>query len=166
MGTAVLNTTLTPIPKDKEHLPNLHVYAHCSRAASHATRTNGSDGAAREGGVGNGSITLAFVNISPSATFSLNLLNLSLGLNSMANKGRRYDYIFSTPHGVLSKVVALNGKPLAMVHDSLPQISPVEAGAFSLLHLAPLGYGFAVLPDADVPACGGSGGGSGRGRAG
>jgi hypothetical protein len=115
MGTAVLNTTRTPIPKDKERLPDLHVYAHCSRTASDTTRTNGSDGTAREGGVGNGSITLAFINISPSATCSLNLLNLSLGLNSMVNKGRRYDYIFSTPHGVLSEVVALNFKRQALV---------------------------------------------------
>lgn len=163
MGTRVLKITLTPTEKnylntekikanDKQdnvydrqvntsNLPssinlndviadNFHIYAHCSRAS-----------------VSSGSVTIAFINISPNITFNIHLPH---------PQTKHFDYVFSPPSdasALLSKEVLLNGLALHMQGSKLPDINPSSLHISDMLQVLPLTYGFSVLPELQLKEC-------------
>eukprot|EP00035_Acanthoeca_spectabilis_P016693 m.347175 g.347175 ORF g.347175 m.347175 type:complete len:390 (-) comp16561_c0_seq79:148-1317(-) len=120
MGPRVLDVVLDPATAGAG---TLHAYAHCAPLGS-ATA---------------GTATLAFINIG-NASHALSIQGAGTG-ESLSM------YTFSAPGGLTSREVSLNGVPMQLTGDVLPELPSAQtvSGGGSVT-IPPLSYGFVRLP--------------------
>ena len=138
MGPRVLDVQLD---EQTNASGNVHVYAHCGPSDASTPST-----------------TIAFINISPNTSYSLNIATATHSMpgsnNAHTTDGLSLDVrLFSTPQGINGKVLAVNGHTLALDGDELPTFpTAVTVDASGGLVLPPYSFGFATLSE-PVAAC-------------
>ena len=135
MGPGVLGVSIKldkgPMVDDDDEL---HVYAHCT--------------------VGGGGFTLAFINISPRRSYTVQIGMTSSGRDVPgSNSGKREEYHIVPDAGLYGRSLAVNGERLQLDGDVVPHPPPVHVDAATPLSVAPSSLGFAVVRG-DTAACG------------
>ena len=130
MGQEVLRVDVAGGGADVQS--ELHVYAHCSAAATAAEKKD---------------ITLLFVNVAAKTHFAITPVTGSdSGGIGNGNGASRLEYHVTAP-SLLSATVLLNGNQLLVEDGKLPldKLIPREVPSAEPISVAPLSYGFAVL---------------------
>ena len=133
MGRGVLNTSVGMaggLPLD------VFAFAHCTAGAV------------------NGSVTLAYVNLSPGHAYTVNATAMGGASGAAIPLTPRGEYLL-TASSLTSSVVKLNGAPLTYNGPGTgPALTPVWVDdPLQALVIPPRSYGFVVLPDAGAAAC-------------
>ena len=177
MGIGVLNVSLAVVndgsvvqppegfatgghPHPTNYNDSLHIYAHCTRPSKPTPRSSTptpTPTAVGEtcGGGDLGSITIAFINISPTITFKVDMEGASAavaGFPAWSAAGTvlaRSEYHFTSGNSTgstLTKVVLLNNKLLQLSKDaSVPPFSGVTVENKAPLSIKPYSFGFARI---------------------
>eukprot|EP00935_MAST-01C_sp_MAST-1C-sp1_P000367 g367.t1 len=151
MGQEVLQVDLTGGGADVQN--NLHVYAHCS-----STAENGSAPERTSRRSSSATVTLLFINVAAETQFAITPVTSSSSSDGSFGGGggsgaSRLEYHLTAP-SLLSTTVLLNGNPLLVEDGQLPldKLVPREVSPAEPISVAPLSYGFAVLPGGSCPA--------------
>ena len=144
MGQQVLRVDVTGGGADVQN--NLHVYAHCSSTASN---DNAPEPTGRRSS--SATVTLLFINVAAETHFAIMPIMSSGGFGA-GSDASRLEYHLTAP-SLLSRVVLLNGNPLLVEDGQLPldKLVPREVPPAEPISVAPLSYGFAVLPGNGCP---------------